>query len=77
MGLIQEHSPRHDMDQFAYEDILRDTPSPPATTTAYSTTAASICHDIDIEGVVEERVEEGDDELDIQRNSYVYTHTII
>ena len=77
MGLIQEYSPSHDMDQFAYEDILKDTPSPPDSITRHSTTAASICHDIDIEGVVEERVEEGDDELDIQRNSYVYTHTII
>ena len=26
MGLIQEHNhPRHNMDQFTYEDILRDT----------------------------------------------------
>ena len=49
MGLIQEYSPRHDMDQFAYEDILRDTSSHPV----------AICHDIDIEGVVEERVVEG------------------
>ena len=65
MGLIQEHDPSHNMDQFTHEDILRDT-SPPAATTGYST-AAAICHDIDIEGVVEERVVEGDDELYIQR----------
>ena len=44
---------------------LRDT-FPTAATTGYST-AAAICHDIDIEGVVEERVVEGDDELYIQR----------
>ena len=25
MGLIQEHSPRHNMDQFAYEHLLRNT----------------------------------------------------
>jgi len=25
MGLIQEHSPSHNIDQFNYENILRDT----------------------------------------------------
>ena len=39
-----------------------------SSTTGYST--AGICHDIDIEGVVEERVVEGDDELYIQRYPY-------
>jgi len=47
------------MDQFTYAHILRDT-SPPDSTTRYSTTAVGICHDIDIEGVTEERVIEGD-----------------
>ena len=47
--------------------------SPPAATTGYST-AAAICHDNDIEGVVEERVVAGDDELYIQRYPY---HIII
>ena len=40
--------------------------SPTDSTTGYST-AVGICHDIDIEGVAEERVVEGDDELYIQR----------
>ena len=75
MGLIQEYSPSHNMDQFTHEDLLRDTPSPSAATTRY--TAAASCHDIDTEGVAEERVEEGDDELYLQRNSYLYTHIII
>ncbi len=60
MGLIQDHDPSHDMHPFTHEDILRDTPSP---------TAAN-CHDIDIEGVAEERVVEGDDEFYIQRHPY-------
>ena len=55
----------NDMDRFTYEHILSDS-SPSATTT--SSTAAT-CRDIDIEGVAEERVVEGD-ELYIQRNSY-------
>ena len=49
----------HNIDRFTY---------PSAATIRYS--AASTCHDIDIEGVTEERVVEGDDELYIQRNSH-------
>ena len=48
------------MDQFTYAHILRDT-SPPDSSTRYS-----------IEGVAEERVVAGDDELYIQR----YPHHI-
>jgi hypothetical protein len=55
------------MDQFTYEHILSDTSPSATTTTRYST--AATCHDIDIEGVAEERVVEGDDELYIQRYS--------
>ena len=47
---------------------IRDT-SPTDSTTGYSS-AAAICHDIDIEGVAEERVVAGDDELYIQRYPY-------
>ena len=54
------------MDQFTYEHILSNTSST-AATTRYSTDTT--CLDIDIEGVAEERVVEGD-ELYIQRNSY-------
>ena len=49
----------HNMDRFT---------SPSAATIRYST--AATCHDIDIEGVAEERVVEGDDELYIRRYSY-------
>ena len=72
MGLIQEYSPSHNMDQFAYEDILSDSSSPSAATTRHSTTDAN-CHDMDIEGVAEERVVEGDDELYIHI-IYLYYH---
>jgi len=54
------------MDQFTYENILSNTSST-AATTRYSTDTT--CLDIDIEGVAEERVVEGDDELYIQRYS--------
>ena len=58
------------MGEFMYERFLRDT-SPTDSTTGYSTTAAAAsCHDIDIEGVVEEGVVEGDDMLYIQRYPY-------
>jgi hypothetical protein len=57
----------YSMDRFIYEHSLSDT-SPSAATTRYST--AATCHDIDIEGVAEERVVVGDDELYIQRYSY-------
>ena len=52
---------------------------PLSSTTGYSTAAAAaaICHDIDIEGVVEERVVEGDDELYIQRYPYHIVSTKI
>ena len=56
------------MDEFMYERFLRDT-SPTDSTTGYST-AVGIIHDIDIEGVAEERVVAGDDELYIQRYPY-------
>jgi hypothetical protein len=58
----------HYIDQFTYtyEYILSDT-SPSAATIGYSATAI---HEIDIEGVAEERVVEGDDELYIQHYSY-------
>ena len=61
----------NDMDQFTYEHILSDTSPSAATTTRYSTDAT--CHDIDIVGVAEERVVEGDDELYIQHYSH-HTH---
>jgi len=63
----------HNMDRFIYEHILSDT-SPSATTTTttrYSTDAT--CLDIDIVGVAEERVVEGDDELYIHYYSH-HTH---
>ena len=43
------------------ESILEHTP-PLSSTTGYSAATGS-CHDIDNEGVVEERVVEGDDEF--------------
>ena len=59
------------MGEFMYERFLRDN-SPTDSTTGYSAAAAAaICHDIDIEGVVEgEGLVEGDDELNIQRHPY-------
>ena len=57
----------HNIDQFTYEHILRDT-SHSAVTTKHSTTA--ICHGIDIEGMPEERMVEGDAELYIQHYSH-------
>jgi len=53
------------MDRFTYEHIL----SPPSASTTKHSTAAT-CHDIDIEGVAEERVVVGDDELYIQHYSH-------
>ena len=56
------------MDEFIYDCFLRDT-SPTDSTTGYATAVAS-CHDTDIEGVVEERVVAGNDELNIQCYPY-------
>lgn len=53
------------MDRFTYEHILRNTS--PTATNGYS--AAATCHDIDVEGVAEERVVEGD-KLYIQHYSH-------